>query len=1017
MKRKNLILIGVAAAVACALGVTACASVANNMRTNPQMANRDAEATTLYTLSGTTTGGTSGYAEYSSITQNGVSWKVMANTTMNPWRIGGKSLSNIEKPIYSETAISGDIEQIVIEFGAASSITVNSLTVGVYSTSSDAQSGTNPVSLLTPSFVANNTVSVDKPSGADWNNRFYRIVLKVTVTVTSNKFVEFKSAKFNGVGSAVSGVSLDGSMSVKSYTTVDSWNNAGLTASVSMNDGSSYSGTVSWSYDPSTPAAYVLNAGDEVTNGSVEATASAGDMSASKTTTGISVSYANVAQVTAATPASGTSKGVIAKGIVSQINEIETSQYYNATYFISDDGTTTNQYEVFHGKGVNNANFTNSNDLMVGDEVVVYGNITTYNGTKEFAQGSYLLSLYREETNDPTITITNSSFTIIVGDIDVSLHAEVENAPEGSHIGWESSSTSVATIVNDNDNYAVHAVGVGSATITAKILDSSNETLASNSITIYVVENVLEDEDLFVIKSAHDNEDYYLTGVESNLGTVSTEESDAMSFTAVESDKFGQFRLKNDEDSYLSYSGSSNSLSMTTNGSGDAALWTVTNNGSKTVIESVNVLGRKLQFNYNSGNPRFACYTTNQTAIVVEKITPSVTEYTVSFESNGGSTVLSQTINKNGVVAEPAAPTKENFVFAGWYSDQGLTSRYDFSTPVTSSFTLYAKWKEPAPLTTDVKVFVKVENTNELVDGKYLIAYEDGGVAFDGSRETLDAASNTVSPDFANYRFVTYNAKVESTYFTIETDAENSNVKYIKSASGTYVGRNTNSNGMDTSEEIADKVKNTISFDDDGNAIITGNAGGARLQYNKTSGQTRFRYFSSNQQAIQLYKYVDLDEKLDSFESIKALHAHENNDNGEVTVDSVAITLGAQLSKAGWDEIAGIWNVTDYGVKLIKKTNGTISSPTPVQDAIENKKSVATINKGSGVAPTAVEGMCSFEAQVNVTNYRTMFYAAPYIVVGEKAYFLDEINASVHSLAENYTGSDLSTDALALLLA
>jgi uncharacterized repeat protein (TIGR02543 family) len=65
---------------------------------------------------------------------------------------------------------------------------------------------------------------------------------------------------------------------------------------------------------------------------------------------------------------------------------------------------------------------------------------------------------------------------------------------------------------------------------------------------------------------------------------------------------------------------------------------------------------------------------------------------TVSFESNGGSAVASQTLANNDVAVKPAAPTKENFVFENWYSDEALTTLYDFNTPVTDDITLYAKW-------------------------------------------------------------------------------------------------------------------------------------------------------------------------------------------------------------------------------------------------------------------------------------------------------------------------------------
>lgn len=65
---------------------------------------------------------------------------------------------------------------------------------------------------------------------------------------------------------------------------------------------------------------------------------------------------------------------------------------------------------------------------------------------------------------------------------------------------------------------------------------------------------------------------------------------------------------------------------------------------------------------------------------------------TVSFEANGGTVTASQTAAKNSTVKEPAAPSKDGFDFAGWYTDKALTAKYDFSEKVTKSFTLYAKW-------------------------------------------------------------------------------------------------------------------------------------------------------------------------------------------------------------------------------------------------------------------------------------------------------------------------------------
>ena len=68
--------------------------------------------------------------------------------------------------------------------------------------------------------------------------------------------------------------------------------------------------------------------------------------------------------------------------------------------------------------------------------------------------------------------------------------------------------------------------------------------------------------------------------------------------------------------------------------------------------------------------------------------------YTVSFNTNGGNKITSQTVAKDNSVKEPTAPIKENFEFAGWYTDKELTTKYDFTGKVTKSFTLYAKWTE-----------------------------------------------------------------------------------------------------------------------------------------------------------------------------------------------------------------------------------------------------------------------------------------------------------------------------------
>ena len=102
-------------------------------------------------------------------------------------------------------------------------------------------------------------------------------------------------------------------------------------------------------------------------------------------------------------------KDVYVKGKISQIDEIspklaDGSGYGNATYYISDDGTTTNQFYVYRGKSLNGADFTLEDEIKVGDEVVVVGVIKNYvkneTSTLEFIQGNKLYSLNGQTGGD-----------------------------------------------------------------------------------------------------------------------------------------------------------------------------------------------------------------------------------------------------------------------------------------------------------------------------------------------------------------------------------------------------------------------------------------------------------------------------------------------------------------------------------------------------------------------------------------------------------------------------------------
>ena len=139
-------------------------------------------------------GSNNSYTENCDVTIDGITWNIGGNSQQLPWRIGGKSITKKDRAVYSKTAMTSAISKVELEVGAASSITVNSLKLIV---ASDADFNTK-IDEVTATFTENSTITFTPSSPAvEWaTGAYYKFVFNVTVSGSSNKFVEFKSAKF-----------------------------------------------------------------------------------------------------------------------------------------------------------------------------------------------------------------------------------------------------------------------------------------------------------------------------------------------------------------------------------------------------------------------------------------------------------------------------------------------------------------------------------------------------------------------------------------------------------------------------------------------------------------------------------------------------------------------------------------------------------------------------------------------------------------------------------------------------
>lgn len=744
------------------------------------------------------------------------------------------------------------------------------------------------------------------------------------VTNANNSQVQFRIT-YTTSAASVSSVTVNGDMTKKSYTTVESWDRSGLSASVAMSDSSSYSGDIDWSYNPISPSAYARSNKNEVSNGSLSVIASAGGVDGNKTVTGINVNYATVAQGLSVIPNVNDSvSDSIVKGIVSRISSIDTGSYGSATYFISDDGeTTSDELEIYRGYGVDGAHFTNTNDLMVGDTVVVSGTLTNYSGTKEFTTGSSILSLSRPESKNPLITITETNFTIKVGDFDVTLHETHENLPENGSIKWSSSDSSVATI--GESSAVLHAVSAGTATIYAKIFDNDNVEQASNSIVVTVTEPILSIGDLVYFSAEYNSTTYYLCALGGSESS-SSNESDKIVFTVLAGSEDDSYAFKSG-DNYLKctasspYLGSGPEIDRTTS-------WTVVSDGTNNIITSVSSTTRKLMWNYNSGSPRYGAYTNTSATMFYPELTKVIVTDPTTLSMNTAAMTLgageqsealtfttdSPSATFNWISEDTSKATVTNGVVTGVansgavkiyvYFDTNGNGQFDLGTDLSAycTVTLVAPSIDYSTITYG-GTGVKVTSSNKgsyIKDGaKIIMAHADEVVAGAYGNFMLPSNENVT---FGNNTVVIGDGTEQLTSFTILELEASSNGFYLKMKNGKYLS---NLSSSAKAGNFAATDTGTTEWVVSENGIYDfSNEDYATIRFNPTANQERFKtYASTFGDNIDVYSFLEYTDEAETYASnfLKSgLCGSDNNTKADSTIWGqqrtafLALSIGAQ---------------------------------------------------------------------------------------------------------------------------
>lgn len=339
--------------------------------------------------SGTITGTQSEIWSWTYVANEGKS--VYNNSSSNTWQLGSTN-NPCTSLTLSTSGISGTITQIVVSCASYQGKGTISATVGGNSFGTQDQTlptwSNSSTSNITFTGSATGAITITMTNGTSGQRAMY--LKSITVTYTSN------------AGGTVSTPTISGNSPFLTSTDVTITCGTDGAAIQYSTDGTSWN-----NYS----APFTLT---ETTTVTAKATKSGLTDSGEASKTFTKATPTTVAAALTAINAladNGTIKDQCVAGIISQVDNYNSNAI---TYWISDDGTTTSQLEVFKGKGLKGANFTAKTDLNVGDQVTVFGTLKKYvsgtNTTPEFDAGSQMLSY--EATGTPVPAINASNVTI-----------------------------------------------------------------------------------------------------------------------------------------------------------------------------------------------------------------------------------------------------------------------------------------------------------------------------------------------------------------------------------------------------------------------------------------------------------------------------------------------------------------------------------------------------------------------------------------------------------------------------
>ena len=494
--------------VGATLGLAMAIGVSVGVVSNRKAATRlDAADTPYYTFQTAQSSSNTAYASNYNVTINGIQWSVPGNQNFSGYvRLGGKKSGDnaldADRVITGKGAIDKAIEKITVSHNGVSNtnLVVKSIKLEV----SSAANFNSIFDTVTFSVDEDNMPSISKStagtfdftptSGNSWaTNSYYRVTFHVYNDMTTNYGFDLKKMDFYKDSAApaktVTGISIDTAPSQTEYYSGESFDPSGLVITVSYDVGEpenvaydEHPNNFSWTPETIISEGNVSIQYDDYSSFKVNQPVTlVTPMTVPQAITAIEAAEGNQIQC-----------GYVS-GLISQIGSYS-SKYHSITYWISEDGTTTNQLEVYGGKGMYGADFSSVDDLSLGDQVVVKGTLKKYNAVYEFDSNSQLVykvaspRVYSIDLTPTDITLEPNA----TGDIadlftDITINQNDVSHKTIDDIEWSSDDDDIVLV--GGDEYLVTGNHRESTTIRASIdgNEFANATVTIIDPSVYVM--------------------------------------------------------------------------------------------------------------------------------------------------------------------------------------------------------------------------------------------------------------------------------------------------------------------------------------------------------------------------------------------------------------------------------------------------------------------------------------------------------------------------------------------------